>query len=324
MVKFRAAIIALALAVSSAAVAQEAGGIPPPPIDLPDISSYATPKGAKPLATGGGSIVLAAQLAPDTPALTAGLVWRVFSPEPGPDGKLPLIATAQGGVSEFDLPPGPYIVHAAFGRAGATKKVNIGTDGRTETLVLDAGGVRLDAVLTGGMRIPPGELKFSVFDAKEQANGTRALILPNVPANSIVRLNAGTYHVVSEYGDINASITADIVVEAGKLTEAVMEHAAAKVTLKLVREAGGEALADTSWAVLAGSGDIVREEVGAYSEMVLAEGAYTVIAKNREQLFQRDIVVKSGENQEIEVITTAQAPAAGQTAAPPEGESATP
>lgn len=312
MVKLRAARIALALAVFATGVAaQESGGLTPAPIELPDISSYATPKGAKPLATGGGRIVFSARLAPDAPDLSAGLVWRVFGPEPGPDGKLPLIATAQGGTSEFDLPPGPYIVHAAFGRAGATKRVTIGTDGRTEALVLDAGGVRLDAVLAGGSRIPPSDLKFSVYDSKEQANGERALILPNVPANSIVRLNAGTYHVVSDYGDVNATITADIVVEAGKLTEAVMEHSAAKVTLKLVREAGGEALADTSWAVLAGSGDIVREEVGAYAVMVLTEGAYTLIAKNRDQLFQRDIVVKSGENQEIEVITTAQSPAAG-------------
>lgn len=309
MVKLSAAFV-LFVALShfaSPAAAQTGGGVEIKTLDLPDISNYATPKGAKPLATSGGRIVLSARLAAESPDLQAGLVWRVFGPEPGPDGKLPLIATAQGGASEFDLPPGPYLVHAAFGRAGATKKITVSADGHTENIILDAGGIRLDAVLAGGKPIPASDLKFSVYDVEEQANGERALILPNVPANSIVRLNAGPYHVVSNYGDVNASIQADIVVAAGKLTAAVMEHAAAKVTLKLVREAGGEALADTSWAILAGSGDIVREEVGAYAVTVLAEGAYTVIAKNRDQLYQRDIVVSSGEDQEIDVITSAPA-----------------
>ena len=309
MVKLSAApALLLAFVFATPAAAQTAGGLDAKPLDLPDLSTYAQPKGGKPLA-GGGRVILTAKLAADSPDLNAGLVWRVFGPEPGPDGKLPLLATAQGGASEFELPPGPYLVHAAFGRAGATKKVSVTAEGHVESIVLDAGGIKLDAVLAGGMRIPPADLKFSVYDAKEGAGGARALFLPDVPANSIVRLNAGAYHVVSNYGDVNASIQADIVVEAGKLTEAVMEHAAAKVTLKLVRVAGGEALADTSWAILAGSGDIVREEVGAYAVTVLAEGAYTVIAKNRDQLYQRDIVVSSGEDQEIEVITSAQAPA---------------
>ena len=40
--------------------------------------------------------------------------------------------------------------------------------------------------------------------------------------NTVVRLNAGTYHVVSTYGAVNAVIRADIRVEAGKLTEATV------------------------------------------------------------------------------------------------------
>lgn len=308
MVKFIAAAVAaflLFVGLAGAASAQTAGNTEINTLKLPDISGFAAPKGVKPLATGGSRIVLTARLAEDSPVLKAGLVWRVFGEVPGPDGKLPLLATAQGGSTEFDLPQGTYLIHAAFGRAGATKRITAGIDGHEENLVLDAGGIKLNAVLTGGKKIPPADLRFSVYDGREDESGNRALIIPDVPANSIVRLNAGTYHVVSNYGDVNASIRADIVVEAGKLTEAVMEHAAARVTLKLVRVAGGEALADTSWAVLTGSGDIVREQVGAYSSMVLAEGAYTVIAKNRDQLYQRDFVVVSGEDQDVEVVTSA-------------------
>ena len=124
---------------------------------------------------------------------------------------------------------------------------------------------------------------FSIYEAKADANGERALIIPDVNPNTVVRLNSGTYQVVSTYGTVNAVIRSDIKVEAGKLTEATVEHHAAELTMKLVREPGGEAIADTSWSVLTDSGDPVRESVGAYASMVLAEGDYTIIAKNRDK-----------------------------------------
>src|SRR5690606_22205823 len=113
-----------------------------------------------------------------------------------------------------------------------------------------AGGLELDAVLSGGVRIPPAKLRFSIYEADADPGSERALILPNVSPNTVIRLNAGVYHVVSTYGSVNAVIRSDIRVEAGKLTEATVEHRAAELTIKLVREAGGEAIADTSWSVL--------------------------------------------------------------------------
>ena len=74
--------------------------------------------------------------------------------------------------------------------------------------------------------------------------------------------------------------------------------------MKLVREAGGEAIADTSWSILTESGDIVRESVGAFASMVLAEGNYAVVAKNRDRLYQREFTVEAGRNRDVEVIAT--------------------
>src|SRR5690606_10977200 len=97
-------------------------------------------------------------------------------------------------------------------------------------------------------------------------------------------------------------IRADIRVEAGKLTEAAVEHRAAQLTMKLVREEGGEAIADTAWSILTDSGDIVRESVGAFASIVLAEGDYTVVARNRDRIYQRDFSVVAGRNQDVEVL----------------------
>ncbi|MFK0691196.1 hypothetical protein ACFX5Q_23795 [Mesorhizobium sp. IMUNJ 23033] len=274
-------------------------------LKLPGIANYSSPKNETSLALGsGGAITLSAQLTDKGTDITRGIVWRVFKPEAASDGKLPMVASAHGGTAVFQLEPGSYLVHASYGRAGATKRITVGKEAKRESLVLDAGGLKLDAVLSGGAHIPPKKLRFSIYESRTEANGEHALIIPDVEPNSVVRLNAGTYHVVSNYGSVNAVIRSDIRVEAGKLTEATVEHRAAEMTMKLVRETGGEAIADTSWSLLNESGDPIKETVGAFASMVLAEGDYTIIAKNRDRIYQKDFTVVAGQNQEIEVLAT--------------------
>jgi hypothetical protein len=284
--------------------AQEDGGLSRS-IEIRPFSSFAPSENTIPLALGdAGEITLTAKLTEDGENIGRGLIWRVFGQAPGADGKLPLVASAQGGMASFQLQPGSYLVHVAFGRAGATKRITIGREARREDLVLDAGGLKLDAVLAGGVRIAPDKLRFSIYDARTETDGDRALIIPDVSPNTVVRLNSGTYHVVSTYGSVNAVIRSDIRVEAGKLTEAAVEHRAAEMTMKLVREPGGEAIADTSWSLLNESGDPIKETVGAFASMVLAEGDYTIIAKNRDRIYQKDFTVVAGQNKEIEVLAT--------------------
>lgn len=295
-----------ALFAASLALAQEATTPPAAETELPLINSYAPPATDEPLAQAftTGGVRLSAQLTTDGTEIGRGLVWRIFKPQPGPDGKLPLVASAQGGSNIFQLEPGSYLVHASFGRAGATKRITVGSDTKQENVVLDAGGLKLNAVLAGGKRARPALLKFAIYDTKPDHHGQRALILPNVSPNTVVRLNSGNYQIVSTYGSVNAVTRSDIRVEAGKLIEATVEHRAAELTLKLVREPGGEAIADTSWSIVSDSGDPVREVVGAYASMVLAEGEYTIIAKNRDRLYQKDFKVESGNSQEVEVIAS--------------------
>jgi len=300
-----ASAVALLAACGLPASAQQPDGDGLRNLKLPDLSGYASSRRDTPLAQGsGGDVTLSAQLVDKGADITRGIVWRVFKPEPGPDGKLPMVASARGGTAVLTLEPGSYLVHASYGRAGATKRITVGHEAKRESLVLDAGGLELDAVLSNGQRIPPDKLRFSIYEGKAEADGERALIIPNVKPKTVVRLNAGTYHVVSTYGATNAVIRSDIRVEAGKLTEATVEHHAAEVTMKLVREAGGEAIADTSWSVLNESGDPIKEAVGAYAPMVLAEGDYTVIAKNRDRIYQKDFSVEAGKNEEVEVIAS--------------------
>ncbi len=323
----RAVTLALALATVGARApqAQELAdpfkafpAISAPSKKMPKLNSF-NPTNADAATQGptAKDIQLEAHLTEKGNAVEQGLTWRVFNPIPGSDGKLPLVATSEGGSAAFQLIPGEYFVNVAFGRAGATRKIRVADAGLPEkqVLVLDAGGVMLNAVSGSDVRIPPGELSFSIFSADSKEDGERALVVADVKPNTVVRLNTGTYHVVSNYGSVNAVIRADIQVEAGKLTEATIQHRAAKLTLKLVSEPGGEAIADTAWSILTSSGDVVSESVGAFPTLVLAEGGYSAVARNNEKIFQRDFTVKAGVNTDVEVLLNDKGvqPASGAT-----------
>ncbi|MEJ0013209.1 MAG: hypothetical protein WDM94_11425 [Bauldia sp.] len=112
---------------------------------VPDVAPDAQPDVGPPSDIRPGSFTLEARLAPKGPPLGDGVKWRIFGDTPGPDGHLQLLGEADGGIVYFGLNPGTYYVHAAYGRAGATRKISV--NGRTggEVVVLNAGGVRLMA-----------------------------------------------------------------------------------------------------------------------------------------------------------------------------------
>lgn len=250
----------------------------------------------------GRDVVLEARLVAGQEPLREGVTWRLFAAEPEEGGKLPLVATAQGGTTTVALPPGTYFVHAAFGHAGATKRITVRDESLFESLILDAGGLKLDAVVGEDFPVPPDRITFEI--SQEDDTGQRAIVQPNAAPGLVLRLSAGTYHVVSRYGSVNSVVRADIQVEPGKLTEAVIRHDGAEVTLKLVSEAGGEALANTSWTVTTEAGDTLHESVGAFPRIVLAAGKYTAVANHKSQVFAVDFEVVSGSDRDVEVKLT--------------------
>ena len=53
--------------------------------------------------------------------------------------------------------------------------------------------------------------------------------------------------------------------------------------------------------MLTRSGDVIKEDVGAVPTMILSAGEYTVIAKNKDRIYQRDIEVVAGRDLTIRV-----------------------
>lgn len=255
----------------------------------------------KPAAAGGGpgQVQLVALLTEDGQGIEQGLVWHIFRDRPGPDGKPKLVSTHRDPSPALRLEPGDYLVSVAFGRAHLTRRIAVPAEGGTqERFVLNAGGLRVSSLLGTGEAIPERAITYEIFSDERQRSRVMSGLRPGV----IIRLNAGIYSIVGTYGDANATARADVTVEAGKLTEATLTHAAAKVTFKLVSRAGGDALADTQWNLANAQGATVKESVGALPTHILAPGTYTVSARNGAEVFQRVFTVKAGQAAEVEVV----------------------
>lgn len=247
-------------------------------------------------------VTLTARITENGMNIPDGLVWRVFDTRTDQSGELALAAKSEEATAELELVPGRYVVHVAYGRAQASDTLEVTAGDNSKSIVLDAGAMRLNAAVTGDVSIPINLLRFDIFTAGNE--GDRKLVAQNLSANDIVTLNAGTYNVVSYFGDINAVVRADLRVEPGQMTEATLYHRAAQVTFKLVTETGGEAIADVEWTVKTAGGATVYSNIGAFPATVLAEGDYLVLAKRGETVYNREFEVRPGPGREIEVLTT--------------------
>lgn len=242
-----------------------------------------------------------ARLIADSDIITRGMVWRVFDEQEDEEGQLPLVATAEGGSATFNLPSGSYLIHAAFGRAGATRRVSLGSDGVEEDFVLEAGGLELNAEING-REIETRKLRFSIFEVDDQDEGERKAIAINVPAKKVLPLNAGTYHVLSRYGRINATVRADLEVTAGQVTRATLQHRGAEVSLRLVSESGGDPVANTAWTVFTQDGEKVFDSRSIAPSLVLAEGEYEASVRNGERTLRKPFQVEPGKNIRVEIL----------------------
>lgn len=292
----RAVMVALlaSLAIATPAPAQTPGAAPSS--TTPGSPPPNPPAAARP---GQATLSLGAQFSGNRKPVRSGLVWRVLAESV--DGSPPrIVARSNEAEPSFALDPGVYLLHAAYGFASATKRVTLGAQGLSDKLSISAGALSLAGSI-GETPIAPAQLNFSVF-VPLQGNSEGRLVASNVKSGELIRLPEGTYHIVSTYGDSNAIQRADVRVESGQVTQATLHHRAAQVTLKLVAGPGGEAFAGTAFSVLTPGGDVIREAIGAFPQVILAEGDYVLIARQEGQVFSRDFKVEAGRDRDIEVI----------------------
>jgi hypothetical protein len=305
------------------------GAAPRPPNDVPGVppgpaqslippSGNIAPRGAAPqslpgaaanpavqahampvVPPGQGSLALSARFGRDLPIINGGLHWRVYRAEA--NGLPRLVKEEKGPTPTVVLPPGPYIVSASFGLASMTKTVQVRAETAKDVFEIPAGGLRIEGRV-GDARIPPGQISFDLYKGSQFEPGDKRPIATAIMTGDLVLVPEGTYHIVSNYGDANATVRSDIRVQVGKLTDTTVNHRAAIITLKLVNERGGEARANTQWSVLTPGGDVIKESIGAFPRVILAEGEYRAVARNDNRTYEGEFRVVNGVDREVEVI----------------------
>ena len=267
---------------------------------------------AETVVPGHGVLHLAATLGTDTAPARNGVEWRVFE-DHGSD--FPGAAVAQSSAAQpvFSLPNGNYIVHATYGFASQMKRVTLADRPLSERLALNAGALQVDATL-GDKSVTPDKLSVAIY-VPERGNSQAKLVVANAKPGQVIRLPEGMYHIVSTYLDTvgvgslipvsntNSIVNADFRIQAGKLLRATLKHHAAVATLKLVNAPGGEALANTSFTILTPGGDVIRELIGAFPSLVLAEGDYIAIARHAGNTYQAEFKIASAADKDVEIPT---------------------
>lgn len=277
------------------------GSLPPQPAPPQQATPMVMPSPMPMVPAGQVALALSARFGKDAPPIAGGLTWRIYAAKADPGGAFKLIREEKTAAPTLVLPSGNYIVHVGFGLATAVKPVALRGATVREDFDLPAGGLRIEGRV-GDVTIPAGQISFDVYKGSQFEAGDRRPIAEHVMTGAVVMVPEGLYYIVSNYGDANSQVRSDIRVQAGKLTDIVVNHRAAVITLKLVNEKGGEALANTAWSVLTPGGDVIKESIGAFPRVVLGEGEYRAIARNEGKVFEREFKVVTGVDGDVEVM----------------------
>ena len=144
----------------------------------------------------------------------------------------------------------------AFGLASTVKTVRLRDEAVREVFELAAGGLRLEGRV-GDVKIASGHISFEIYKGSQFDPGDRKPIVPSTMTGDVV---AARRHVFHRFKIRRRQWSrSDIRVQAGKLTDVLVTHRAAAIMLKLVSRKGGEALANTEWAVVSPAGDVIAE-----------------------------------------------------------------
>ena len=159
----------------------------------------------------------------------SGLKWRVYREQAEPDGSHPLVAESSEASPLLILPDGSYIVHVAFGLAGATRRVDLHGQSASERIVLNAGALRI-LPMQGDTPLPPQRVSISVF-VPDRNNPEGRLVAANMRPGALIACRKdrimssrhwptpGRARPAASVVPTNSVVSADLRVQAGKLVE---------------------------------------------------------------------------------------------------------
>ena len=246
---------------------------------------------------------LRGQITSSTAPITRPIDWAAYKVEDAKADRWRKIASVATPVASISLPPGQYVVRATYGAARAAKVLVVKPGKRIDaTFILNAGGLRVLPALAF-MDTPKGVIaKHWIFGAVPSENGKRRLFAQSDLVGEVIRLNAGTYSLVSRFGNANAVVETDVTIRPGMLTEVEINHKVGLVTLRLSGAAQGNASGEpVKWQLVDSKGTIVFRAEGNETAQVLVPGSYRATAEYRGKSYSSDFAVEIGEKKTVEI-----------------------
>jgi hypothetical protein len=154
--------------------------------------------------------------------LTRGLHYEVYEAKQDLEGNRKRIDYSFDAEPLFKLPAGRYYVTVRYGAAYASTEVAVTAAQVTQqSLNLKAGYLRLASILAQGNERLTRDLRYEIYEAKQDLEGNRKRIDYSFDAEPLFKLPAGRYYVTVSYGDASASM--EIEIEAGGRHESTFE-----------------------------------------------------------------------------------------------------
>jgi Ca-activated chloride channel homolog len=235
--------------------------------------------------------------------LENNMFYWVYADKKDLEGNRKEIARSGAANQLFRLPEGKYYVVAQHGKAYSNATLEVKANELSEyTFDMNVGYFRVNAAMTDGMNPIDNNMFYWVYETKKDLEGNRKEIARSGAANQLFRLPEGKYYVVARHG--KASVSKEITVDAGALTEDTMITNSAVIRVTPTVANGGALANDVFWWVYDAKKDLEgnRKEVarsGAVEDtFILPAGDYIFTVRNAGQTQNFAITLKPGETRQ--------------------------
>jgi hypothetical protein len=230
---------------------------------------------------------LTARLTEDSPIIEGRISWTVRSAT----GKT--VYDSESGSVDISVPPGDYVVDAAYGAASVSSTVSLPRGSRLMvSFVLNAGGLSVESKMDSDA-LPPARPRVRVFALDGADEGQ--LVAASADAGEIIRLPAGRYRVESRLAAGNAAAVTDVSVKPGVISKVGITVKAGLARLSFV----GSPSAKVTWAVEDSNGARVALRDGLTANLLLTPGHYKATAAAGGEMLTATFRIGAGQTRDI-------------------------
>ena len=249
------------------------------------------------------NVLLHGRARQDTEELHDEVGWEVYAYTNGKLADKYLTYTNRSPAS-FALPPGKYRIKAEYGKATATKDIEVKEEGLTEADLIFGTGTLIVNGRAGSQSQKPVGKEWDIYPIRNGKVSDKYIAYSyNVPGRFI--LPAGQYRILAIYG--KAETNKDVEVKAGETTEIVIIFGTGKLVVSGRNSDTSQKPVGTEWDIYPIRNGKVSDKYIAYSydtpaNFTLPTGKYRIKATYGKAETYKDVEVKTDETTQAVIV----------------------